>query len=247
MEKFSLKWTDFEENASKAFRKLRREEEDFFDVTLVSDDEHHISAHKLVLSSSSEFFKNILRKVKQVNPVIYLYGIQAKELYSVMDYIYEGEVQLFEKDLDYFLSIAQKLRIEGIMGSTNNEEHINEEKVSTVDDIIDMPKDCADNVSYMKLEKQTPRIMEKSLSLVGQDPSRVEAAKAVDELVIKKGDLWECLTCGKTTKRNSQIRLHAESHIDGLAFPCQQCGNTFRSRNALKCHKQSKHKDNIIY
>ena len=121
MEKFSLKWTDFEENASKAFRKLRREEEDFFDVTLVSDDEHHISAHKLVLSSSSEFFKNILRKVKQVNPVVYLYGIQAKELYSVMDYIYEGEVQLFEKDLDYFLSIAQKLRIEGIMGSTNNE------------------------------------------------------------------------------------------------------------------------------
>ena len=62
MEKFSLKWTDFEANASKAFRKLRREE-DFFDVTLVSDDEHHISAHKLVLSSSSDFFKNILRKV----------------------------------------------------------------------------------------------------------------------------------------------------------------------------------------
>ena len=79
MEKFSLKWNDFEANASNSFRKLRREE-DFFDVTLVSDDEHHISAHKLVLSSSSEFFKNILRKVKQVNPIIYLYGIQSKDL-----------------------------------------------------------------------------------------------------------------------------------------------------------------------
>ena len=247
MEKFSLKWTDFDVNASKAFRKLRREE-DFFDVTLVSDDEHHISAHKLVLSSSSEFFKNILRKVKEANPVIYLNGIQAKELYSVMDYIYEGEVQLHQKDLDYFLEIAQKLKIEGMMGSSNSEEDINEEKVSTVDNIIDMPPDCVDNISNFKEENQTPkRIVEKSLSLVGQDPSRIEASKAVDELVIKKGDLWECLTCGKTTKRNSQIRLHAESHIDGLAFPCQQCGNTFRSRNALKCHKQSKHKDNIIY
>ena len=237
MEKFSLKWNDFDANASKAFRKLRKGE-DFFDVTLVSDDEHHISAHKLVLSSSSEFFKNILRKVKEANPVIYLHGIQAKELYSVMDYIYEGEVQLHEKDLDYFLGIAQKLKIEGMMGSTNNEENV--EKVSTEDDIIDMPSDTN--------FKEVKRIMEKPkpLSLIVKDPARIWAAKAVDELVFKNGDLWECLTCGKTTKTSSQVRLHAESHIDGLEFPCKQCGNILRSRNALKGHMRYQHKDKLL-
>ena len=241
MEKFSLKWNDFHANASKSFRKLRKEE-DFFDVTLVSDDEHHISAHKLVLSSSSDFFKNILRKVKQVNPVIYLHGIQAKELYSVMDYIYEGEVQLFETDLDYFLSIAQRLKLEGMMGSTKNEK-----KVSTGEGIIDMLPEYTDNISNCKEENLTPkRIMEKSLSLVGQDPSRIEAAKAVDEIVFKNGDLWECLTCGKTTKTSSQIRKHAESHIEGLSFPCQQCGSTFRTRPLLAKHKQ-KHKGSLIF
>ena len=148
MEKFSLKWNDFEANASNSFRKLRREE-DFFDVTLVSDDEHHISAHKLVLSSSSEFFKNILRKVKQVNPIIYLYGIQSKDLSSVMDYIYEGEVQLFQDDLDGFLNIAKRLRIEGMLGETLHEDGNSEEKVST-EGLFDMAQEVVDDFIEFK-------------------------------------------------------------------------------------------------
>ena len=41
MDKFCLKWNDFETNVSKSFNILRKEEE-FFDVTLVSDDEQHL-------------------------------------------------------------------------------------------------------------------------------------------------------------------------------------------------------------
>ena len=57
-EKFSLKWNDFEANISKSFSRLRREE-DFFDVTLISDDESKVPAHRVVLSSCSSFFKSI--------------------------------------------------------------------------------------------------------------------------------------------------------------------------------------------
>ena len=46
-EKFSLKWNDFQENAIKSFSRLRKEEE-FFDVTLVSDDHKQMMAHKVV-------------------------------------------------------------------------------------------------------------------------------------------------------------------------------------------------------
>ena len=79
MEKFSLKWNDFQTNVSSSFSKLRAER-DFFDVTLVSDDEVHISSHKLVLSASSDFFKNILRQSSHANPLIFLSGIKSKEL-----------------------------------------------------------------------------------------------------------------------------------------------------------------------
>ena len=37
MEKFCLKWNDFQANVSKSFKFLRKEN-DFYDVTLVSDD-----------------------------------------------------------------------------------------------------------------------------------------------------------------------------------------------------------------
>ena len=110
----------FQINVSKAFSKLRHEEE-LFDVTLVSDDEVHISSHKLVLSACSDFFKNILRQSSHANPLIFLSGIKSKELNFVMDYIYNGEVQLYQNNLDSFLDIAQKLKIDGL-GTTKEED-----------------------------------------------------------------------------------------------------------------------------
>ena len=50
MEKFCLKWNDFQANVSKSFSALRKEE-DFYDVTLVTDDEQHIA---LVLQKHSQ-------------------------------------------------------------------------------------------------------------------------------------------------------------------------------------------------
>ena len=96
-EKFCLKWNDFQTNVSKTFSSLRQEEH-LFDVTLVSDDEQHIAAHKLVLSVSSECFKNIIKKAKHSNPFIYLSGFKSKDLLLVMDYIYQGEVQILQTD-----------------------------------------------------------------------------------------------------------------------------------------------------
>ena len=99
MEKFCLKWNDFQTNVSRTFSSLRQEAH-LFDVTLVSDDEQHIAAHKLVLSTSSEFFKNIIKKAKHSNPLIYLSGFKSKDLILVMDYIYQGEVLIYQEDLD---------------------------------------------------------------------------------------------------------------------------------------------------
>ena len=113
MEKYSLKWNDFQSNVTKSFCSLGKEK-DFFDVTLVSDDEEHIQAHKVVLSASSEFFKRILRKASHTNPLIYLSGVESKNLSYVMDYIYQGEVQLYQEELDSFLDTAQKLNIDGL-------------------------------------------------------------------------------------------------------------------------------------
>ena len=38
-----------------------------------------------------------------------------------MDYIYNGEVQLYQEKLDNFLSIAQRLKLEGLIGNNDGD------------------------------------------------------------------------------------------------------------------------------
>ena len=100
-EKFCLKWTDFETNVSKSFGILRNEEY-LHDVTLVCDDNSQVSAHKLVLSACSEYFKTIFRKNIQASPLVCLGGISEPELNSILDYMYNGEAKIFQENLENF-------------------------------------------------------------------------------------------------------------------------------------------------
>ena len=104
-EKFSLKWNNFQENTIKNFSKLKNED-DFFDVTLVADDQMQMMAHKVILSSCSVYFKNILKTNKHSHPLLCLTGISSMELENVLDYAYHGEVKIFQEDINKFLDIA---------------------------------------------------------------------------------------------------------------------------------------------
>ena len=93
-EKFSLKWNDYLVNVTKKFSSLRNEDE-FSDVTLVSSDKRQVSAHKVVLSSSSDYFKTILQtNNKSKDIVLCLENISHEELNYMLDYVYKGEVNI---------------------------------------------------------------------------------------------------------------------------------------------------------
>lgn len=111
-EKFCLRWNDFESNISVAFRELR-EEKDFFDVTLACDDSQ-VEAHKVILSACSPFFRSILKKNPHQHPLLYLKGVKFKELVSVLNFMYMGEVNVAQEELNSFLSVAEELRVKGL-------------------------------------------------------------------------------------------------------------------------------------
>ena len=69
MEKFNLKWNDFQVNASKSFG-LFRKESYLQDITLVSEDLQVMKAHKLVLSACSEYFRSILQKTNTASQTL---------------------------------------------------------------------------------------------------------------------------------------------------------------------------------
>ena len=119
-EKFCLKWNDFQSNVSSSFSLLRNEDY-LHDVTIVTDDNEQTAAHKLVLSASSEYFKNIFKKNKHSHPLLCLEGVNSGDIRNVMDYIYNGELQIFQEDLDRFLNVAQRLKIEGLLAGSEDE------------------------------------------------------------------------------------------------------------------------------
>merc|ERR1711962_1556482 len=111
-EKFCLRWNDFESNISVAFRELR-EEKDFFDVTLACED-NQVSAHKVILSACSPFFRNILRRNPHQHPLLYLKGVKYSDLQSVLNFMYHGEVNVAQEELNSFLAVAEELRVKGL-------------------------------------------------------------------------------------------------------------------------------------
>ena len=111
-EKFCLRWNDFESNVSTAFRDLR-EEKDFFDVTLACDDSQ-VEAHKVILAACSPFFRNVLKRNPHQHPLLYLKGVKYKELVCVLNFMYQGEVNVAQEELNSFLAVAEDLRVKGL-------------------------------------------------------------------------------------------------------------------------------------
>jgi len=117
-EKFCLRWNDFENNVSTAFRDIR-EEKDFFDVTLACDDSQ-VEAHKVILAACSPWFRNILKRNPHQHPLLYLKGVKYKELVCVLNFMYQGEVNVAQEELNSFLSVAEELRVKGLTQGNNS-------------------------------------------------------------------------------------------------------------------------------
>ena len=120
-EKLCLQWNDFKENATSAFGILR-EDNDFADVTLACEDGKQFEAHKVILASSSPFFQNILRRNKHPHPLIYMRAMKSEDLMAILDFLYCGEANVYQDNLDSFLAIADELQLKGLMGKSTDVE-----------------------------------------------------------------------------------------------------------------------------
>ena len=118
-EKLCLQWNEFKDNVNSAFGKLR-DDNDFSDVTLACEDGKQLNAHKIVLVSSSPFFMELLRKNKHPHPLVYMRGIKYEDLVAIVDFLYLGEANVFQENLDSFLAVAGELKLKGL--SAENKE-----------------------------------------------------------------------------------------------------------------------------
>jgi len=119
-EKLCLRWTDFESNISGALRDLR-EDQGFYDVTLACD-EDQIQAHKVIIAACSPFFRTVLQRNPHAHPLLYLKGVKLSNLKQVLDFMYNGEVDVAKEELNSFLNVAEELKVKGLSGNQSSKK-----------------------------------------------------------------------------------------------------------------------------
>ena len=114
-EKLCLNWNNFQENLNSAFGTLIKDN-DLTDVTLACEDDRQIEAHKVVLSVSSPFFENLFKRNKHSHPLVFMRGVKSDVLIAIIDFLYKGEANVFQEQLDSFLALAEELKLKGLTG-----------------------------------------------------------------------------------------------------------------------------------
>ena len=218
-EKLCLKWNDFQDFVQASFAELRNDI-DFTDVTLACEDQG-IKVHKAILATSSPFFKSC-------------------DLTAIVDFIYLGEANIFQDQLESFLALAQELELKGLSGSSDEKvpEYPGESFART--DLNKKQKIHEGTVSNVKYESNTfertvMRIQPKLKETPKIDSDTMEK---IEMMIEKRGaDEYSCTKCGHISKHLGHMKMHVEKHIEGLEYPCNSCNKVFRSSNSSRAHK----------
>lgn len=96
-----------------------------------------IKAHKLILSAYSEVFKDMFTKFNDTDRFVYMKGLSYNNLSSILDFMYQGSVDIPKSKVDAFLADAQELQIKGL--KFDNENTRNNEAASQKEMVIGNP------------------------------------------------------------------------------------------------------------
>ena len=69
---------------------------------------------QVILSACSPFFRTVLRRNRHEHPLLYLKGVKYADLVSVLNFMYHGEVNVAQEELNSFLAVAEDLKVKGL-------------------------------------------------------------------------------------------------------------------------------------
>ena len=77
-----------------------------------------MEAFKIIMASSSPVFGRLLQKSKDPHTLIFLRGFQSKDLASILDFLYFAEANVYQRDLNSFLAVAEEIKLKDVAGQT---------------------------------------------------------------------------------------------------------------------------------
>ena len=253
-EKLCLQWNDFKENLGSSFGDLRGDK-DLTDVTLACEDGKQVEAHKVILAASSPFFMDLLKQNKKhPHPLIYMRGLKSADLLAVVDFLYFGETNLLQENLDSFLALAEELQLKGLTGASDNskaeglkkEADLRNRELPVQKEIYHEQRKPK-NLGYQTSANPNTAVAvvtENQVNTNIQDLNKqIKTMMTITEIRSADGQgfVATCNVCGKqASSRNMGGHIEA-NHITGVSHSCNLCGKVSRSRDALRKHKNLYH------
>ena len=227
-EKLFLQWNEFKSNVSSAFGRLRDDKE-FTDVTFACEDGQQMEAHKVILAASSPLFEQILQRNKHPHPLIYLKGFQSQDLQDILDFLYFGEANVFQENLDSFLAIAEELKLKGLTGQTSSDLVEEKEKsvnpkpihktkepfnISTTHNNIHDAEDASRVKANQLSDDDMQTLDEKVKTMMEKGQNKIpHGTKKKSDGTPKLEILYICKVCGK-----EGLSHVIKNHIEGIHF-----------------------------
>lgn len=111
--------------------------EEMVDVTL-SCDGKFLKAHKVVLSACSPLFRSLLSENPCKHPIVILQDLRYNELKAVIDFMYNGEINVSEEHLAPLIKAAETLKVKVLgdvmIAADESEFHMDDELESNSSD-----------------------------------------------------------------------------------------------------------------
>ena len=239
-ERFNLRWDEYQSNWSKSLAELRNDN-NFSDITLISDDKVKFSAHKILLSSCSKMLKFILDDTKQAN-LLFLGGVSSTNLGFILDYIYHGEVKIFQEHLDGFLASAQKLEILGLLSDIQNQEAFTRQSSMTMDehfmkrDMISPKKEIVNNQP-----QPDPDDIKKSLQFCIEEHSLLDVNDSLPSQVERQNSRSTVMDANRynvEAMNPMEIDAKVKSMYQKIdeRWICLECSKTTNNMSNMKKH-----------
>ena len=208
--------------------------DEFTDITLVTDDQKQMRAHRVILSACSQVFRNMMR-TPTIYPhsqmVIFLRGIQHHEMEMVLKFMYQGEVSIRREEVNEFVNVAKSLGI----------------KEFCVEDEDKVEKDINGThpSSYINLKLEKEDELNECIQV---DSKTIIDDKENEKRSVDNNDNNENINLESDpnnsvihSKPNNELIVSSKVGQDLLKYSCDQCKVQFTHKGALKQHILVKH------
>ena len=189
--------------------------------------------------------------------------------HHLLDFIYIGEIKIFQDDLESFLKVAKRFKLEGLLNedvdhtinSSPNEKFtqslvkeedipspVIQEKTKTHNAEQEQERSLfsSDNDIIKEEVDEVPVLNEENIKISVADEEKNDLNETINLYLKRREDgYWSCTLCDNYLNKKKQRAMnHIEAaHLEGVSLPCPLCDRILKSRKALESHKYRIHKE----